>query len=50
VRVTHFEIPSPKYYAPFSPTKLLLRFSFKEVRATHFEISSPNFFALRSLK
>jgi len=45
VRVTHFEIPSPKYFAPFSPILLPLRSRFKEVRVTHFEISSPKYFA-----
>jgi len=48
VRVTHFEIPSPKYFAPFSPISLLLRSRLKEVRATHFEIPSPKYFALLS--
>jgi len=45
VRVTHFAIPSPKYFAPFSPILLLLRYRFKEVRVTHFAISSPKYFA-----
>jgi len=45
VRVTHFEIPSPKYFAPFSPILLPLRFRSKEVRVTHFEIPSPKYFA-----
>jgi len=45
VRVAHFEILSPKYFAPFSPILLLPRFRFKEVRAAHFEISSPKYFA-----
>jgi len=45
VRVTHFAIPSPKYFAPFSPILFLLRFRFKEVRVTHFAIPSPKYFA-----
>jgi len=45
VRVTHFEIPSPKYFAPFPPILLRLRFRFKEVRARHFEIPSPKYVA-----
>jgi len=45
VRVTHFAIPSPKYFAPFSPMLLPLRFRFKEVRVTHFAIPSPKYFA-----
>jgi len=45
VRVTHFEIPSPKYFAPFSSILLLLRSRFKEVRVTHFAIPSPKYFA-----
>jgi len=45
VRVTHFEIPSPKYFAPFSPILLSSRKTFKEVRVTHFEIPSPKYFA-----
>jgi len=45
VRVTHFAIPSPKYFAPFSPILLSLRSSFKEVRVTHFVIPSPKYFA-----
>jgi len=45
VRVIHFEIPSPKYFAPFSPIPLPLRSRFKEVRLTHFEIPSPKYFA-----
>jgi len=49
VRVTHFAIPSPKYFAPFSPKLLSLRYSFKEVRVTHFAISSPKYFAPFSL-
>jgi len=44
VIITHFEIPSPKYFAPFSPISLPLRFRFKEVRVTHFEIPSPKYF------
>jgi len=44
-RVTHFAIPSPKYFAPFSPILLYLRFRFKEVRVTHFAIPSPKCFA-----
>jgi len=45
VRVTHFEISSPRYFAPLSPILLLKRSRFKEVRVTHFEISSPRYFA-----
>jgi len=45
VRVTHFAIPSPNYYAPFSPILFLLRSRFKEVRVTQFAIPSPNYFA-----
>jgi len=45
VRATHFEIPSPNFFAPFSPILFPLRPRFKDVRATHFEIPSPNFFA-----
>jgi len=45
VRVTHFEIPSPKCFAPYSPILLSLRFRLKEVRVTHFEIPSPKYFA-----
>jgi len=45
VRVTHLAIPSPKYFAPFSPILLLLRSRFKEVRVTHFEIPFPKYFA-----
>jgi len=45
VRVTHFEIPFPKYFAQFSQILLLLRFRFKEERVTRFEIPSPRFFA-----
>jgi len=45
VRGTHFEISTPKYFAPFSPILLKLRFRFKEVRVTHLEILSPKYFA-----
>jgi len=45
VRATHFAIPSPKSFAPFSPILLTERFRFKEVRATHFPIPSPKYFA-----
>jgi len=45
VRVTHFAIPSPKYFAPLSPMLLLLRKRLKEVRITHFSIPSPKYFA-----
>jgi len=45
VRVTHFEIPSPRYFAPFSPILFLQRYRFKEVRVTHFAIPSPRCFA-----
>jgi len=41
VRVTHFAIPSPKYFAPLSPMLLQLRSRFKEVRVAHFAIPSP---------
>jgi len=45
VRVTHFEIPSPKYFAPIPPIKLLLRSRFKEVRVRYFAIPSIKYFA-----
>jgi len=45
MRVTHFAIPSAKYFAPFSPIFLSLILKFKEVRVTHFAICSPNSFA-----
>jgi len=45
VRVPHFAISSPKYFAPFSPIVLRLSDSFKEVRVTHFAIPSPKYFA-----
>jgi len=45
VRVTHFAIPSPKYFAPFSPMLLLLRCRSKVVRVAHFAIPSTKFFA-----
>jgi len=45
VRATHFAIPSPKYFAPFSLILLRLRFRFKEARVTHFAIPSPKSFA-----
>jgi len=45
VRETHFEISSPKYFAPFSPILFLCRYRFKEVRVAHFEIPSPKYFA-----
>jgi len=45
VRVTHFAIPSPKYFAPFSPILLLQKKRYKEVRVKHFAISSPKYFA-----
>jgi len=45
VRVAHFAIPSPKYFAPFSPILLMLRISCKEVRVAHFAIPSPKYFA-----
>jgi len=45
VRATHFAIPSPIYFAPFSPILLLLRLISKEVRVTHFPIPFPNYFA-----
>jgi len=49
VRVTHFEILSAKYFAPFSPILIFLRSRLKEVRITHFEIPSPKYFAPFSL-
>jgi len=45
VRVTHFAIASPKYFAPLSPIQLCDRERFKEVRLTHFAIDSPKYFA-----
>jgi len=45
VRVEQFAIPSPKYFAPFSPILFWLRCRFKEVRVTHFAIPSPKYFA-----
>jgi len=45
VRVTHYAIPSPKYFAPFSQIILPKRSRFKEVRVTHFAIPSPKYFA-----
>jgi len=45
VRLAHFAIPSPKYFAPFSPILLSLRSRFKEVRVVHFAIPSPKYFA-----
>jgi len=45
VRVTYLEIPPTKYFAPFSPILLSLRYRFKEVRVTHFAIPSPKYFA-----
>jgi len=45
VRVTHLEIPSAKYFAPFSPILLLEKFRFKVARVTHFEIPSPKYCA-----
>jgi len=45
VRITHFAIPSPKYFAPFSSILLSMRFRSKQVRVTHFAIPSPKFFA-----
>jgi len=45
VRVTHLAIPSPKYFAPFSPILLFLRYRLKEVRVTHLAIPSPKCFA-----
>jgi len=45
VRVAHFAIPSPKYFAPFSSILLSMRFRFKEVRVAHFTIPSPKYFA-----
>jgi len=48
VRVTHFEIPSPKYYIPLSPILLSMRFRSKEERLAHFDISFPKHFAIFS--
>jgi len=48
VRETHFEIPSPKYFAPFSPIILRLKSKCKVERVTHFEIPSPKLFTLLS--
>jgi len=45
LRERHFEIPSPKYFAPLSPILLFKRFKFKEVRVTHFATPSPKSFA-----
>ena len=45
MRVTHIAIPSPKYFAPFSPIILQLRTRFKKVRVTHFAIPSAKYFA-----
>jgi len=45
VRVTHREISSPKYFAPFSPILLLERYRIKEMRLTHLAIPSPKYFA-----
>jgi len=45
VRVTHFAIPSPNYFAPFSPIPFSSTFRFKEVRVTHLAIPSPKYFA-----
>jgi len=45
VRVTRFEIPYPKYFAPLSSILLLQRTRFKEVRVTHLAIPSPKYFA-----
>jgi len=45
VRVTHFAIPSPKYFAPLSRIVLPLRSRFKEVRVTYFAIPSSKYFA-----
>jgi len=43
VRVTHFEITSPKYFAPFSLILFSHRFRFKEVRVAG--IPYPRYFA-----
>ena len=45
VRVTHLAIPSPKYFAPFTPIRFSRRFKFKEVRVIHFAIPYPKYFA-----
>ena len=50
MRITHFEIPSPRYYPPLLSIPLSLRERFKEVRETHFEIPSPRHFAPLSPK
>jgi len=44
-RVVDFAISSPKYFAPFSPILLPLRFRFKEMSVAHFAIPSPKYFA-----
>jgi len=45
MRVAHFAIPSPKYFAPFSPILSSQSLRFKEVRLTQFAIPSPKYFA-----
>jgi len=45
VIVTHFAIPSPKYFAPLSPILLWLRLRFKEERVLNFALPSPKYFA-----
>jgi len=45
VRVAHFAIPSPKYFAPFSPIPFSSTFRFKKVRVAHLAIPSPKYFA-----
>jgi len=45
MRVTHFAIPSAKYFAPLSLILLQPRPSFREVRVAHSAIPSPKYFA-----
>ena len=45
MRVIHFAIPSPKYFAPLSLIPLQLRIRLREVRVSHFAIPSPKYFA-----
>jgi len=45
MRVTNFEISSPRYFTPLSPILFLVRIRFKEVRVTHFEMSFPKYYA-----
>jgi len=45
IRVTHFDIPSPKYFTQFSSILLPQRLRLKEMRVIHFENPSPKYFA-----